>query len=129
MTFELKKGMTVTMQPTGNFKRGCDGKPCHGVVEKLGRKYAHVALDDYGRSVYRFDRETLKCAEEAECNAGYELFPDDAAYQNEMDRRFMMQEVRIRVRSGALEELGLEQMRQIYDLVTGEAIGADAATR
>ena len=45
MTFELKKGMTVTMQPTGNFKRGWDGKPRHGVVEKLGRKYAHVALD------------------------------------------------------------------------------------
>lgn len=42
MTFELKKGMTVTMQPTGNFKRGWDGKPRHGVVEKLGRKYAHV---------------------------------------------------------------------------------------
>ena len=123
MTFELKKGMTVTMQPTGNFKRGWDGKPRHGIVEKVGRKYAHVALDGYGRSVYRFDRETLKCVEEA----GYELFPDDAAYQDEMDRRFMMQEIRIRVREGMLEDLNLEQMRQIYELVTGEAIGANTA--
>lgn len=123
MTFELKKGMTVTMQPTGNFKRGWDGKPRHGVVEKLGRKYAHVALDGYGRSVYRFDRETLECVEEAEYNAGYELFPDDAAYQDEMDRRFMMQEIRIRVHEGALEDLDLEQIRRIYELVAGEAIG------
>jgi hypothetical protein len=92
-------------------------------VEKLGRKYAHVALDGYGRSVYRFDRETLECVEEAEYNAGYELFQDDAAYQDEMDRRFMMQEIRIRVHEGALEDLGLEQMRRIYELVAGEAIG------
>ena len=127
MVFELKKGMTVTMQPTGNFKRGWDGKPRHGIVEKVGRKYAHVALDSYGRSVYRFDRKTLECADEAEYNAGYELFPDDAAYQDEMDRRFMKQEIRIRVSGGALEELKLEQMRQIYELVTGEAIGANTA--
>lgn len=44
-----------------------------------------------------------------------------------MDRRFMMQEIRIRVRGGALEELNLEQMRQIYGLVTDEAIGANTA--
>lgn len=68
-------------------------------------------------------RETLECVEEAEYNAGYELFPDDAAYQDEMDRRFMMQEIRIRVHEGALEDLDLEQMRRIYELVAGEAIG------
>ncbi len=127
MTFELKKGMTVTMQPTGNLKRGWDGTPRHGIVEKVGRKYAHVALDGYMRSVYRFDRETLECVEEAEYNAGYELFPDDAAYQDEMDRRFMMQEIRIRVREGALEDLDLEQIRHIYELVTGGAIGDNTA--
>lgn len=123
MVFELRKGMTVTMLPTGNYKRFWDGKPRHGIVEKIGRKYAHVAVIDYGRNVYRFETDTLRCADEAEYNAGYELFPNDAAYQDEMDRRFMMQEIRIRVCNGALKELKLAQMRQIYELVTGEAIG------
>ena len=123
MVFELRKGMTVTMKPTGNFTRGWDGKPFHGVVEKIGRKYAHISMNDYGRRVYLFEKETLRCTVEVEHNAGYELFPDDAAFQDEMDRRFMMQEIRIRVRGGALEELNLEQMRQIYEMVTGEAIG------
>lgn len=127
MVFELKKGMTVTMKPTGNFTRGWDGKPFHGVVEKIGRKYAHISMNDYGRRVYLFEKETLRCTVEVEHNAGYELFPDDAAFQDEMDRRFMMQEIRIRVRGGALEDLNLEQMRQIYELVTGEAIGANTA--
>ena len=123
MVFELRKGMTVTMKPTGNFTRGWDGKPFHGVVEKIGRKYAHISMNDYGRRVYLFEKETLRCTVEVEHNAGYELFPDDVAFQDEMDRRFMMQEIRIRVRGGALEELNLEQMRQVYELVTGEAIG------
>lgn len=127
MVFELKKGMTVTMKPTGNFTRGWDGKPFHGVVEKIGRKYAHISMNDYGRRVYLFEKETLRCTVEVEHNAGYELFPDDAAFQDEMDRRFMMQEIRIQVRGGALEDLNLEQMRQIYELVTGEAIGANTA--
>lgn len=127
MVFELKKGMTVTMKPTGNFARGWDGKPYHGIVEKIGRKYAHVSVIGRGRNVWRFDKDTLECAEESDYNAGYELFPDDGAYQNEMDRRFMMQEIRIRVREGMLEDLNLEQMRQIYELVTGEAIGANTA--
>lgn len=35
----------------------------------------------------------------------------------------MMQEIRIRVHEGALEDLDLEQMRRIYELVAGEAIG------
>ena len=103
MVFELRKGMTVTMKPTGNFTRGWDGKPRHGIVEKVGRKYAHVALDGYGRS------------------------PDDPAYQDEMDRRFMMQEIRIRVHEGTLEDLDLEQMRRIYEMVAGEAIGDNTA--
>lgn len=119
--------MTVTMQPTGNFTRGWDGKPVHGVVEKIGRKYAHISMNDYGRRVYLFEKETLRCTVEVEHNAGYELFLDDAAFQDEMDRRFMMQEIRIRVRGGALEDLNLEQMRQIYELVTGEAIGDNTA--
>ena len=38
-----------------------------------------------------------------------------------------MQKIRIRVRSGALEDLNLGQMRQIYELVTGEAIGDNTA--
>ena len=125
MVFELRKGMTVTMKPTGNFTRGWDGEPRHGVVEKIGRKYAHVALVGYGRSAYRFEKDTLRCANEADYNAGYELFPDDTAYQDEMDRRFMMQEIRIRIRGGALDELNLEQMRRIYELVTVEAVGAN----
>lgn len=127
MVFELRKGMTVTMKPTGNFTRGWDGKPFHGVVEKIGRKYAHISMNDYGRRVYLFEKETLRCTVEVEHNAGYELFQDDAAFQDEMDRRFMMQEIRIRVRGGALEDLNLEQMRQIYVLVTGEAIGDNTA--
>ena len=127
MVFELRKGMTVTMKPTGNFTRGWDGKPFHGVVEKIGRKYAHISMNDYGRRVYLFEKETLRCTVEVEHNAGYELFPDDAAFQDEMDRRFMMQEIRIRVRGGALEDLNLEQMCQIYELVTGEAIGDNTA--
>lgn len=129
MVFKLEKGMAVTMLPTGNYKRFWDGKPRHGLVEKIGSKYAHVALTDYGKNVYRFDKETLKCVDEAEYNEGYELFPDDAAYQDEMDRRFMMQEIRIRVREGALEELNLDQMRQIYEMVTGEAIGDNTTDR
>ena len=44
-----------------------------------------------------------------------------------MDRRFMMQEISIRVREGALEDLDLEQMRRIYELVAGEAIGDNTA--
>lgn len=127
MVFELRKGMTVTMKPTGNFTRGWDGKPFHGVVEKIGRKYAHISMNDYGRRVYLFEKETLRCTVEVEHNAGYELFPDDAAYQDEIDRRFMMQEIRIRVREGALEDLNLEQMRRIYELVAGEAIGDNTA--
>lgn len=127
MVFELRKGMTVTMKPTGNFTRGWDGKPFHGVVEKIGRKYAHISMNDYGRRVYLFEKETLRGTVEVEHNAGYELFPDDAAFQDEMDRCFMMQEIRIRVREGALKELNLEQMRQIYELVTGEAIGDNTA--
>lgn len=125
MAFELKQGMTVTMKPTGNFVHGWDGEPRHGVVEKVSRKYAHVAVIGYGRRVYRFEKDTLRCADEVDYNAGYELFPNDAAYQAEMGRRFMVRKIRERIYNGALQDLNHDQIRQIYELVTDEAIGAN----
>lgn len=123
MVFELRKGMTVTMKPTGNYARRWDGKPRHGVVEKIGRKYAHVALDGYGRSVYRFDKETLKCEDESLYNAGYELFPDDETFEREMDRRFLLKEIRSLVIDGQLEYLNLDEMQRVYLALTGEDAG------
>lgn len=120
MKFSIEKGMTVTMKPTGNFARGWDGKPRHGVVEKIGRKYAYVAVISYGRSVFRFDKETLECADEADYNAGYELFPDDEAFEQEMDRRFLMKEIQSLVRDGQLKYLNLGEMQQVYSILTGD---------
>lgn len=123
MVFELRKGMTVTMKPTGNFTRGWDGKPYHGVVEKIGRKYAHVSVIGRGRSVWRFDKDTLECAEESDYNAGYELFPDDESFEREMDRRFLLKEIRSLVRDGQLEYLNLDEMQRVYLALTGEDAG------
>lgn len=123
MKFKLEQGMTVTMKPTGNFARGWDGKPFHGVVEKIGRKYAHISMNDYGRRVYLFEKETLRCTVEVEHNAGYELFPDDESFEREMDRRFLLKEIRSLVRDGQLEYLNLDEMKQVYSILTGEDAG------
>lgn len=123
MKFKLEQGMNVTMKPTGNFARGWDGKPFHGVVEKIGRKYAHVSVIDRGRSVWRFDKDTLECAEESDYNAGYELFPDDESFEREMDRRFLLKEIRSLVRDGQLEYLNLDEMQRVYLALTGEDAG------
>lgn len=123
----LAKGMTVSMKPTGNFARGWNARPRHGVVEKIGRKYVHVKMTDYGRGTHLFDKDTLEYIDAEEANGGYELFPDDEAFEKEMDRRFMMQEILASVHLGALQALDYEQVCQIYELVTGEAIGANTA--
>lgn len=120
MAFTLKEKMTVTMIPNGNFRRNWDGKPRHGVVEKIGRKYAHIRLLDGARSVYRFDKETHRCVESSEQNAGYEIFQDDESCQNEMKRRFMAREIMKWINRGALDSLRYEVVHHIYHTIQGE---------
>lgn len=120
MGFRLEKGMTVTMWPTGNFARRWNGEPSHGVVEKIGRKYAHIALTGRGRSVYRFDLNTLRCVDEYLYNAGYEIFPDDEAFWEEKERRESIVKINTFIRDGKLTSLDADRIRKIYDLITQE---------
>ena len=111
MKFDVTVGQDVVLEPTGNFKR-LKGSKKHGTVEKIARVYFYVRS---GKDLLPFYKESCVYYDKEEANGGYELFPDDVAYDREMERRFMVQEIRIQARSGMLDELGYEKIKRMYD--------------
>lgn len=116
MKFKVSVGQDVVLEPTGNFVRWHGSDKLHGVVEKIARTYFYVRC---GSKMLTFSKGDCAYYDKEEANGGYELFPDEATYYREMERRSMTQKIRIRVRDGSLNDLGYEQVKQMYDILMG----------
>lgn len=62
--FKIEVGQDVFLKPTGNNGRGWDGKPIHGRIVKIARKYFYVFVDGRPLCEDRFDRETFEYDEQ-----------------------------------------------------------------
>lgn len=116
MKFKVSVGQDVVLEPTGNFMHWYGSDKLHGVVEKIARTYFYVRC---GSKLLAFSKDACAYYDKEETNDGYELFPDEATYYREMERRSMTQKIRIRVRYGSLNDLDYEQVKRVYDILMG----------
>lgn len=92
-TFKIEVGQDVFLNPTGNNDRGWDGKPIHGRIVKIARKYFYVFID--GRPLHedRFDRETFEY-DEQDRNAGFVVYGSLDAFRKEAEYIMMFHDIR-----------------------------------
>lgn len=90
--FGISVGMSVCLEPTGNFTRMYK-RPFMGTVTSIGRKYFYVSVQDsphWGN--VKFDLETFNC--HYDDNAGFILYPSFEAYKAEKTAVVKLREIR-----------------------------------
>jgi hypothetical protein len=71
----ISVGRELVLMPYGNFARTAGGRtPITRAVSKVGRKYFYIGND-------AFSLKTGEYIDREECNGGYVLYPDMAAYE------------------------------------------------
>lgn len=71
----ISVGRELVLMPYGNFARTAGGRtPITRTVTKVGKKYFYIGND-------AFSRKTGEYIDRNECNGGYVLYPDMAAYE------------------------------------------------
>ena len=71
----ISVGRELVLMPFGNFARTAGGRtPITRAVSKVGRKYFYIGND-------AFSLKTGEYIDREECNGGYVLYPDMAAYE------------------------------------------------
>lgn len=71
----ISVGRELVLMPYGNFARTAGGRtPITRTVTKVGKKYFYIGND-------AFSRKTGEYIDRNECNGGYVLYPDIAAYE------------------------------------------------
>lgn len=112
---KLTTGDKVYLMPVGdNYRRG-NKESQEGTIQKLGRKYIHVAHDGSRRAI-KFDRERRR--EVTECSPEWELYFSRQALSDELERQEIVPALRDAFGSyGRLSNFTLDQLRRIKAIV------------
>lgn len=117
--FKIEVGQEVVLRPTGNNLRSWDGKPVHGRISKIARKYFYVSVNGHTWSDERFFIEDF-AHDDGDTNAGYEIFESEAEYQKAVDYEVMLLKVRRYFSGYGNDRPPYETMKKIHDLLSYE---------
>lgn len=90
--FDVKSGQVVFLKGTGNIARSGNW-PVKGVIEKIGKKYFYVCVENTYRGNVKFSLDDFRCHHE-DCNSGYDIYPTLEAYAQEQEHERKLREIR-----------------------------------
>lgn len=123
-SFEIYEGKIVALRPTGNRRRGWNGEPDLGVIEKIARKYFYVRVEKGGNPTVRFNLEDFCFDDEQQTNGGYEVFSCYEDFVLEMEREKMLLGIS-RLFSNRYyyqERISFEAVRSIFRTLVDEGL-------